>query len=70
MPNKNKRPTKFSVHGSLQSLIDNIKAAGYTEADLTDFRFEMDYSDCYYECDSPSLVAEYKSLEKYVFKAK
>ena len=47
---KNKKQTEFSCgYTSLSSLLDSIKAAGYTEKDYSNFEFETDYSDCYNE---------------------
>jgi hypothetical protein len=57
---KNKKQTEFSCgYTSLSSLLDSIKAAGYTEKDYSNFEFETDYSGCYYEGDTPSIVCKY-----------
>jgi hypothetical protein len=57
---KNKKQTEFRCdYGKLSSLLADILREGYTEEDYTNFEFETDYSDCYYEGDSPSIVCKY-----------
>ena len=57
---KNKRQVEFGCsYDSLSSLLDSIKAAGYTKQDYSKFEFEPDYGNCYYEGDTPSIVRKY-----------
>lgn len=43
------------AYSSLQSLIDELKSNGVT--DFTKVEFETDYSGCYYEGDTPGIMA-------------
>ena len=57
---KNEQQIEFRCsYDSLSSLLDSIKAAGYSEEDYSKFEFETDYGDCYYEGDIPSIVCKY-----------
>lgn len=57
---KNKRQIEFGCsYDRLSTLLESIKAAGYSEEDYSNFEFETDYSGCYYEGDIPSIVCKY-----------
>ena len=45
---------------SLKGLLDAVKEAGYVEEDYINIEFELDYGGCYYESDSPSIIAKYR----------
>lgn len=52
-----KRLKKFTIYGSLQTLLDDIRGAGYKSEDYKLFDIELDYSSCYYPDETPSICA-------------
>jgi len=50
-------------YGSLAALLEKLRQEGISEKDFDKVEFETDYSDCYYEGDTPTMVATFnKSL--------
>jgi hypothetical protein len=48
---------KVSCYSSLKNLLEELKERGVKEKEFDKVEFEHSYDDCYYENDTPSIVA-------------